>query len=306
MEKDFHYYLVHAMAVLTGTAHADTVAYASQFVDDNNEGGFIIDDAPAAFPQRIRAGRGWYCPVMTQSLSPRSLERSVQENVYVPFHFVPGDSTVRINGKTNPRSVTPDSTLARTILDAALASGDPYRLGIALHTYADTWSHQNFSGIREDWNAVYPWYNIFKSLAPNIGHAEVGRVADILSETWTDFRLKLKADNRERGLQAAEKIYRALRRATQSGPAWKDIRADVRRIIECADYDRRAGLSIALAKEQGAVVPAYNKSLWIDEALDRRGGRIVMRADFAGTHWYRFNEAARIQRESITTKNTKA
>jgi hypothetical protein len=39
MEKDFHFYLIYALAETAGFAddEAFTVAYASQFVDDNNE-----------------------------------------------------------------------------------------------------------------------------------------------------------------------------------------------------------------------------------------------------------------------------
>jgi hypothetical protein len=305
MEKDFHYYLIYAIAVLTGTADADIVAYASQFTDDNNEGHFSIDGKSASFPEHIRTGKAWYRPVMTQSLSTLSLERAVQKNVYVPFHFVPGDCTVTIRGKTNPRAVTPDSSLSRFVLTAALASNDPYRLGIALHTYADTWSHQNFSGIREDWNAVYPWYNVFKSLAPNIGHAEAGQAPDVISETWTDFRLKQTICNRERAMQAAKKIYQALRQKTQHGPVWTAVKNDFQQIMDCADYDRRVGLIISLARENGAIVPAYNKSLWIDQALDRRAARIVTRPDFTDMHWYKFNEAARKQREIVFTHGHK-
>lgn len=40
MEKDFHYSLVYSIAKMTGYKKADIIAYASQFVDDNNEGLF--------------------------------------------------------------------------------------------------------------------------------------------------------------------------------------------------------------------------------------------------------------------------
>ena len=60
-----------------------------------------------------------------------------------------------IDGKKNPLSTTPASPNATVVLKKALASGNPYLLGIALHTYADTWSHQNFTGMQEGWNSVY-------------------------------------------------------------------------------------------------------------------------------------------------------
>jgi len=83
---------------------------------------------------------------------------------------------VGVSGKFITQSI--DSANARAVLKKALDSDNPCRLGIALHSYADTWSHQNFSGLQEPWNSVYPWYNIFKSIAPNIGHAEAGHLPD--------------------------------------------------------------------------------------------------------------------------------
>ena len=40
------------------------------------------------------------------------------------------------------------------ILKAALKEGDPIKLGITLHAYADTFSHQGFSGILSKVNDV--------------------------------------------------------------------------------------------------------------------------------------------------------
>jgi hypothetical protein len=43
VEKDFHYHLTYAAAKMTKLASPEAVAYACQFVDDNNEGQFSID-----------------------------------------------------------------------------------------------------------------------------------------------------------------------------------------------------------------------------------------------------------------------
>ena len=99
MEKDFHYYLIYAISKITGFEKADIIATSSQFVDDNNEGQFSIDDRPSAFPEKIPANGGNYYPIMTQSLSTKSLDTYVQKYVYVPFHFIPGDNSVMINKK---------------------------------------------------------------------------------------------------------------------------------------------------------------------------------------------------------------
>ncbi|MBW2351999.1 MAG: hypothetical protein JRF51_02100 [Deltaproteobacteria bacterium] len=297
MEKDFHYYLIYAVSKITGHEKAHTIALSSQFVDDNNEGQFSIDERPAPFPEKIRSNGGHYYPIMTQSLSTRSLDPYVQKYVYVPFHFIPGDNSVVIDGKRNPFSTTPGSPNARVLLKKALASDNPYRIGIALHSYADTWSHQNFTGLHEDWNSIYPWYNLFKSIVPNIGHAEAGHSPDVISDDWTDNRLDQRTIiNRKRALEATGEIYKAMRRKSGYGPYWKGVKKDLRRIINARDYDDRKKKIEDLLTESGLErAPKYSKDDWIDRALDRRGEEIVMRDGFEETDWYQFHQAAKAQ-----------
>ncbi|MFH1243009.1 MAG: DUF6765 family protein, partial [Pseudomonadota bacterium] len=267
-----------------------------QFVDDNNEGQFFIDDKPADFPEKIPANGGHYYPIMTQSLSTKSLNPYVQKYVYVPFHFIPGDNSVLIDGKKNPLSTTPGSPNATAVLKKALASDNSYQLGIALHTYADTWSHQNFTGLQEGWNSVYPWYNFFKSIVPNIGHAEAGHSPDVISEEWTDHRLGEKVINRRRAFRALAEIYKAMRLKSRTGPLWKDILGDLRQIVNAAGYDDRKEKINDLLTERGlGSVPKYSKDDWIDAALDREEGQIVMHQKFEETDWFRFHQAAKVQ-----------
>lgn len=294
MEKDFHYYLIYAVAQITGMDKPDIIAYSSQFVDDNNEGQFSIDGEETFFPEHIKADGGYYYPIMTQSLSPKSLDPYIQKYVYVPFHFLPGDNNVEIKGKKNPLSVTPNSNNARILLTKALESDNPYQIGIALHTFADTWSHQNFTGLREEWNAVYPWYNAFKSLVPNIGHAEAGHSPDIISETWTDYRFGTeRIDNKERAFDAVKEIFKNLRRKSRSRPSWREVENDFKDIVNKVGYDDRVESIRGFLKSRVGTIPDYSKDSWIDEALDKRGKDIIMKPDFTSTHWYRFHQAAK-------------
>jgi len=297
MEKDFHYFLIYAIAKVTGQNKPETIAYASQFVDDNNEGQFSVDGENVGFPEKLKANGGYYYPIMTQSLSPKSLDPYVQKYVYVPFHFLPGDNTVEIDKKKNPLSTTPDSKYAKTILSRALESDDPYQIGLALHTFADTWSHQNFSGMREEWNAVFPWYNVFKSLVPNIGHAEVGHLPDIISESWTDYRFGTKKiDNRVRAFEAVKEIYSNLQRYSKKGPPWKDVETDFSKIINTKDYDARIKkISNFLIQGGYGPIPNYSKDTWIDAAIDKSGDELVMKPNFTRTDWYHFHQAAKVQ-----------
>jgi hypothetical protein len=295
MERDFHYYLTYAIAKLTKIERPEIVAYASQFVDDNNEGQFSIDGEEVGFPERLKVGGGYYYPVMTQSLSPKSLDIYVQRYVYVPFHFLPGDSSIEIKGQNNPLSVTPYSPNAQAVLATALSSEDPYRIGIALHTVADTWSHQNFTGLQEDWNAVYPWYNVFKSLIPNIGHAEAGHSPDVISEPWIDYRIgQDPIDNKQRAFEAAETIYQAVQAKAKQGSPWDTVKDAFRGIIDAPDYDERIRRVSSLV---GEGIPNYSKDIWIDAALEKDKSEKTCKLvpSYQQTPWYHFHQAAKAQ-----------
>jgi hypothetical protein len=225
----------------------------------------------------------------------------VQKYVYVPFHFLPGNSTAKINGKTNSLSTKPNSKNAKILLENALKSDNPYLIGIALHTYADTWSHQNFTGLQEEWNSIYPWYNVFKSIVPNIGHSEVLHSPDIISEKWTDNRSGIRIDNRKRAFEAMAEIYKALRKKSGKGPIWTDVKKCFRQIIYAAGYDdRKTKINELMLKQKLEPVPRYDKNVWIDAALDRkydknrRRDKILMKSDFETTHWCHFQQAAKV------------
>jgi hypothetical protein len=294
MEKDFHYYLIYCIAAVTQHRDAQIMAFASQFVDDNNERQFFIDGKDCPFPAKIPANGGYYYPIMTQSLSPRSLDMYIHKYVYVPFHFLPGDDTVEIKGKRNKMNVTPNSENARALLNAALKSGNPYRIGVTLHTFTDTWSHQNFTGLWEDWNSVYPWYRLDKSYVPNIGHAEAGHSPDVISEIWTDYRLNKKIVNVERAYDAVRTIFRDLRKHSGTGPKWGDVRLTYQNILNVPDYDDRIRAMVDFTKsEAGVDIAKYDRDVWIEEALDVKDGETVMAPDFEHSHWHKFHQAAK-------------
>lgn len=131
---------------------------------------------------RIGNNGDFFRPIMTQTVSLKSLIPMFQKYVIVPFHFLPGDKEKipEIRSRKNPYSTTPNSTNAVKILKDAFDSGDIYRIGVALHTFVDTWSHQNFTGYEDDWNKVQ---KDLRSLLPDVGHAEVTTQPDIISET---------------------------------------------------------------------------------------------------------------------------
>jgi hypothetical protein len=65
----------------------------------NNERQHPDKDGNPTFPSAIRVNGGFFRPIMTQSMSVKSLVYEIQKYIYVPFHFIPGDSNQPIDGK---------------------------------------------------------------------------------------------------------------------------------------------------------------------------------------------------------------
>jgi hypothetical protein len=83
MEKDFHYYATYALANKAGFSNDDSyiIAYASQYVDDNNEHQYPKKDGLPQFPFGIKSNGGFFRPIMTQSMSVKSLVYEIQKFV---------------------------------------------------------------------------------------------------------------------------------------------------------------------------------------------------------------------------------
>ncbi|NIO80757.1 MAG: hypothetical protein GTN53_09110, partial [Candidatus Aminicenantes bacterium] len=141
MQIDFHYYCIFRLAVLAGFSRrdAETIAYASQYVDDSTE-----SEPVEPFPdQRFDA-------VRTARHNLEAYNWNVQKKVYMPFHFLPG----RIR-RENPEGFSYMTTLRtddlarmiiKDVLDETNRKFMMIRLGVALHAVADTFSHFGFSG----------------------------------------------------------------------------------------------------------------------------------------------------------------
>ena len=115
------------------------------------------------------------------------------------------------------------------MLHKALNSSDPYWIGIASHAYADTWAHQNFTGMKDPYNCVHAYYvnNTTKAQdntrkigryginhilsqgnIPHTGHLDVLNLPDIVNGTWYDYRLKrIQVKNNKRFIAAAKNLF---------------------------------------------------------------------------------------------------
>jgi hypothetical protein len=310
MNLEFHYYVVHLLALKAGLGadEAETIAASSQYVDK------AILGYRAASPTRE------YDTVITQNYL--FWDDSTARNAYLPFHFIPsghrGPAPDRADLGENPFVVLPDSEPAKEILIAALKTRNPYRVGIALHSYADTWAHQNFSGLHEAWNLLdpaLPW--------PTTGHAQALSNPDRLDVVWEDPRLisgKSRIRNRDRFIKAAAKIYKYLRTYNRTafgdvdsvmedlerawGPRGKE-RPMAERVLDyrirgVSEYDggawtKEAG--IAQADDNGDSLAGYDKLKWFGRELGGRIGlarreRVVVDGAFFSSKLYAWCVAA--------------
>jgi Family of unknown function (DUF6765) len=149
MQLDMHYYGTYAMARTAGLAPGicKTIATASQFVDDNaaksniefQDGGRIDAQATAHHVSDVISNR----------------DPEDQRQVWVPFHFLPGNKGDSFSERLLCRE---NSKIAQTLVDHhmtyATHPAGVCLMGIAAHVYADTFSHFGFSGVGSRRNKV--------------------------------------------------------------------------------------------------------------------------------------------------------
>jgi hypothetical protein len=269
MNIEFHYYALHYISRCAGfpELEASILSGSSQLVDE------------CTAPWEIRGKSRTTLTQVTQNYV--FWDEGVAENIYRPFHFMPGDqglaSSRRRDGKSGRLTTTEDSPLAREVLIAALKSRDLFRIGIALHVYADTWAHQNFSGDSEPQNALEPG-----SLLPAVGHLQALKNPDNPRLVWTDPRLNEEhrmVDNAVRFSRAATMIYRFL--CTYNGRGFIDAPLIVGKLEELWTHRGSSGDSAASASDYIVEldVPPYERNAWAMRAGGAAGGPFQASAD---------------------------
>jgi len=271
MNIEFHYYILYILCKEAGIDEPDciTIAYSSQYVD-NNIVHYVVRDDGLVYETIVTHNYGWWSDWFPK-------------NVYIPFHFFPGDTDYmgsrRKDKKTNPYNCTPGSRPVSELLKKALATKNLYRIGIALHTYTDSWAHQNFSGLNEDWNSLSN-----ESLIPKVGHAEVISQPDIMTGKWIDNRLEGEyqyIDNEQRFLDAAKHIYFNL--CTLSGKSadgWGWLRKRLKQLIGIYDEHNERMQERILNYIVDEYLLEYNKYEWIRDALFYNENESVLEDSF--------------------------
>jgi len=262
MQIDFHYCMVRLLSEKAGFTpdEAQIIAYASQFVDDANANkSFKIKDVPDFGFERYRDE--CFDPVCTAHKNienVKGLESVVQRKVYISYHFIPKEKFKGTDDLNYEYKTASNNSFAREILNNALNElrGNKknrqqklIKLGIALHSYADTWSHQGFSGKKSmkdnDIERVRLYkgsdveevsdslLGIFGELAP-IGHIQASVYPDRSDLSWRYEQnydgFDVHRENTLIYLEAARTIYETLCKFNDVSFSWKQT---VDKIKEC-------------------------------------------------------------------------
>jgi len=217
MNIEFHYFITFILCRKAGfdPDESNKIAYSSQYTDDNDSHKFVNFKGGGGFTSKI-----------SQTMDVSKPEGK-HKSIYPYFHFIPGgeDATETCDFKKELKNIcrknsnfrcgeysclltVPNSANARDILNEAMNTEDEnlllFRLGIAIHAYADTWSHQNFVGYENELNSKK-----MNLIDLKLCHANFNHDPDKINNKWRDERLNNdhKVDNNERFLQAAKEIF---------------------------------------------------------------------------------------------------
>ena len=304
MDIEFHYYITYILARKTNFNPDDayTLAYSSQYVDDNTFHYYVnFEDGSTPYISEIS---------QTMDITKPSSKR---QKIYPLFHFIPGDpqspGARRKDGRVHLFNTTPDNENARYFMTKALESNNLYRIGIATHGYADTWAHQNFLGLKDDFNAMS---GLVEAILPNIGHADARHEPDRVDNRWKDERLVKELeiiDNNERFIKATECIFNIFwtcRNETDEGMTknWEELKP---RLSDAMDESYLLGGDDRARKRAYRricpEIPDYEKNAWRHQAIDKKEletdlfDRYWAKEDFYTSSWYLFLQAVKKHRE---------
>jgi len=315
MDIEFHYYITFILCRKAGYGkdEAHTIAYSSQYTDDNQYHYYVNYPDGGHFLNEIS---------QTMDITKPSPKR---QKIYPLFHFVPGgteaEETCCIECDQKKCFVTiPNSENANMLLKDALQSGDLYRVGIAIHAFADTWAHQNFLGMKHGANGRNQI-----DIIPNIGHADFFHEPDKIHNEWKDPRLGEEAsivNNDDRLIAAAKHIFIHLFRLKNPGSddnmaAEEFVELNLEKQLKDAmdesywiGSDSRARISAyqKISAELGLDEYQYDSNQWRYEAVAKREveldhfDKYWAKDNFLVSDWYKFQMAVKAHRDDALDK----
>jgi len=148
MEKSSHYYAILALCRICGMKKdiALRIAYASQYVDDAKINHFRFLEPKVSdelFEERNEKQILVNVATCHSYFIVKTFNYQAMINNTSAFHFVPG-----CEGKvfTKKMRCAADCKVINDIIEKSY-KGEPEQFGMLLHTYADTFVHQGFSGL---------------------------------------------------------------------------------------------------------------------------------------------------------------
>ena len=339
MDIDFHYYMMRALAEKAGFKPADAqlIAYASQYVDDSTDAilPFTLNNLPSIWYGDVKIGEKTIDPVVTAHSNLTyvgGIRAEAQNGTYIPFHFLPakaqsGDGTY--DYITRPNGDIAKALIAKVVDELSHASGEErvrelIGLGIATHSYVDTWAHQNFSGrYSEDDNSVGDiriWKNgkweaqakpttseVTNIMATAIGHARAGYNPDKAYLRW-QYRNKreglVERNNTEIFMTAAEAIFAVFKSASKGNGDWQSIRSNVEACLadhpsDISDDNYAQKMIPNYKKNFPEIAFSYDKNEWYDGALRGKYPSYEFNND---RKWLYFQVKASEQRKFVLSK----
>ena len=327
MNIEFHYFITFILCRKAGFDPDESykIAYSSQYTDDNDSHKFV----------NFRGGGGFISKIsQTMDISKPD---DKHKSIYPYFHFIPGGENAKETcdfkkelkdicrknsnfkcGEYSCLLTVPNSANARDILNEALNAEDEnlllFRLGIAIHAYADSWSHQNFVGYENELNSKK-----INLIDLKLCHANFKHDPDEINNKWKDERLNMdhKIYNNERFLQAAKEIF--LRLYMFKNPDVSELQAsekyeeiELENILEKAmdqpvfkslfRKNTRLNSYKEICPELKLKKYNYKKNEWFKKAIEPAKGLWGLREfnvfdkyteaeNFKDSNWYKFQKA---------------
>lgn len=302
---NFHYFVMKTLCRAAGFTEpqAQTIAYYSQQVDDFvTDVPVVVETEPPEYLRRHRyagrlTGRLWMVmPHPTGIDMLQSLGKKYRHTTLAAFHFIPPQAIASLDGQEEARGIyrcvagneSAAVLIHQIVEDSVLrmqqnqkrkedrTPGSPVdreeevclmQLGMALHTYADTYAHCGFSGlegwenqalIENVWNQTtqkeeIPWAEreIFHRLPP-IGHGNAGTAPDLcvctidlrMRRDWkdADLSLHIARDNRQWFMLCARKILDilcdCLGASHWEDAAWKSLEERMLSVMQGPEADK--------------------------------------------------------------------
>jgi hypothetical protein len=337
MQIDFHHAVSYVAARLAGFNHHDAgiIAYCAQYVDDAADSSCVRFSNGAHY-QRINSAH--------KIVDLRNLDEVENQLVWVPFHFLPGNCGLGPGQEPLGEFVAKlvcarNSPVANSMLAAAIEDNDkPYslhRLGVAMHVYADTWSHQGFAGVIDEINRLDDacetggretigdlqefLCDILDASVTPLGHACAQIFPDLPFLQWeyrNGWGQLVSRNNTDLFCEAADCMCRAMqeyrrRRAADaavSGIGAGDM-AVIRNLFETLTQQegaRRHSAWLSAIRDGafsfGPEHISYNEDAWRDEAFgsyDEERDVYEYKRGFLSSNWKLFNDALQLHHFTV-------